>query len=329
MRRLPMKTAGLIDSVLSSAEFVVRPPVLVDVGASGGIHASWKPIARYSICIGFDPDDREFSTAGGNRGFRECHVVKAIVTDRDSANSTVYLTKSPYCSSTLRPRLDQLAKYAHAGLFAVVGTTTVPSARLETVLANFGIDSVDWLKTDSQGLDRRVFESLSPELRKRTMVVELEPGIMDGYDGEDKLEDILDVFAGTDFWCASLLAKGAVRGSAKVLERHLGPAMLSSLSTTEKIGAGWVEIEFINAFDNPKLHTARDLLLGWVLATLRGHHAFAIEVADTGNELFPDDLRFRQLLENSAAGIMMRHRTGLIRRGLRKLSRVVFGNSNT
>jgi FkbM family methyltransferase len=325
MRSLPMKTNALIDCVLRSSEFVDRPPVLVDVGASGGIHASWQPIARHSICIGFDPDDRDFSTASGSRGFRECHVVRAIVTDRDSAESAVYLTQSPYCSSTLRPRVDRLAKYAHAGLFEVVGTTTVPSTRLDTVLANFGLNSLDWLKTDSQGLDRRVFESLSPALRKRTMVVELEPGIMDGYDGEDKLEDVLAAFAGPDFWCASLTAKGAVRGSATVLKRLLGPSILSSLSSTEKVGAGWAEIEFINAFDNPQLHTARDLLLGWTVATIRGHHAFAMELADSGRHLFPNDQRFRQLVEHSAAGVVARHRAGLIRRGFRKLSRLVFG----
>jgi FkbM family methyltransferase len=322
-----MSSANLIDAVLSSPLFVDRPPVLVDVGASGGIHAPWRPIARYSICVGFDPDDRDFSTASADRGFRKCHVVRAIVTDRDSTESTVYLTKSPYCSSTLRPRSDLLAKYAHAGLFELVGTATVPSTRLDSALANFELDRIDWLKTDSQGLDRRVFESLSPQRRKRALVVELEPGVMDGYEGEDKLEHVLGAFSGSDFWCASLVAKGAVRGSATVLERHLGPAVVSSLSSTERTGAGWVEIEFINTFADPSLHTERDLQLGWVFATLRGHHAFALELADMGCRMFPAGEVFRRLVRHSAKGIVARHRVGLLGRGLRKLQRLAAGRS--
>lgn len=320
-----MKTTALIEQILSSAELVDRPPVLVDVGASGGIHAPWRPIARHSICIGFDPDDRDFPASGGNRGFRECHVVRAIVADHDAPEHPVYLTKSPYCSSTLRPKADVLSHYAHAGLFEVVGTATVPCTRLGTVLARHGLDRIDWLKTDSQGLDRRVFDSLAPEQRKRVLVVELEPGIMNGYEGEDKLEDVLVAFSNPDFWCASLVAKGAVRGKADVLAKYLGPERLPSLPVTERIGAGWAEIEYMNTFAAPGLHTVRDLLLGWVFASLRGHHGFALEVADAGTGLFPHEPRFQQLAEHSARGIVARHRTGLIGRGLRKVRRMMFG----
>ena len=320
-----MNTIALIDRVLSFPELVERPPVLIDVGASGGIHAPWRPIAKHSICIGFDPDDRDFSTTTGSRGFRECHVVRAIVTDRDADDHTVYLTASPYCSSTLRPRHDVLAGYAHAGLFEVVGAASVPSMRLDTVLAAKGLDHVDWLKTDSQGLDRRVFDSLTPEQRKRSLVVELEPGIMNGYDGEDKLEDVLAAFSELDFWCASLVAKGAVRGSAEVLAKHLGPGALRSLPITERVAACWVEIEYLNTFAEPALRTVRNLLLGWVFSSLRGHHAFALELADLGHGMFKHDSRFRMLAEYSARGIVSRHRTGLIRRGMQKLRRVMLG----
>jgi FkbM family methyltransferase len=322
-----MKTAALVDRILASPEFVERPPVLVDVGASGGIHAPWAAIARHAICIGFDPDERDFSTAGGTRGFRACHIERAIVTDRDAPAATVHLTKSPYCSSTLRPRAEVLAGYAHAGLFEIVGTATVPSIRLETVLAKHGLPAIDWLKTDSQGLDLRVVQSLTPEQRRRLIVVELEPGIMNGYEEEDKLEDVLRAFSVPDFWCASLVAKGAVRGQPAVLAKYLGEQMLASLPVTERTGAGWAEIEYINTFVGPSLQTVRDLLLGWVFATLRGHHAFALELADAGCRKFASDERFRHLAEHSAQGVIARHRTGLIGRGLRKLRRMMVGTA--
>jgi hypothetical protein len=159
------------------------------------------------------------------------------------------------------------------------------------------------------------------------LIAELEPGIIDGYEGEDKLEDVLEAFANSDFWCASLVAKGAVRGAADVLAKYVGPSAVPSLPVTERTGAGWVEIEYMNTFRSPALETVRDLLLGWVFATLRGHHGFALELADRGVTLHSTDDRFRRLAVRSAEGILFRSRRGLVGRALRKIRRLAFGGS--
>ena len=45
--------------ILAQKIFLKNPPVLVDVGASGSIHARFKPLAKASVCVAFDADDRE------------------------------------------------------------------------------------------------------------------------------------------------------------------------------------------------------------------------------------------------------------------------------
>jgi len=45
---------------MNHASLINQPPVLVDIGASGFLHRKWKSIAKYSICIAFDADDRDF-----------------------------------------------------------------------------------------------------------------------------------------------------------------------------------------------------------------------------------------------------------------------------
>jgi FkbM family methyltransferase len=316
---------SLIREIMLSEEFLRQPPVLIDVGASGGIHAAWRGLAPYSICIAFDPDVRDFREGDASRGFRECHTVRAIVGEQDAPSQTVYLTKSPYCSSTLPPRPDGVAGYAHASLFDVVGTTAARSVRLETVLAERGLDYVDWLKTDSQGVDCRVVNSLTADQRSRLLVVELEPGIVDGYLGEDKLHHVLAAFDFRDFWCSSLVAKGPVRGSASVLRKHLSDAAVVALPVTEKTCGGWAEIEYINTFTSPGLHTQRDLLLGWVIASSLGHHAFALELADRGQTLFSGDARFGRLVAASIRGIRWRSNVGLVRRAVAKAGRLLAG----
>jgi FkbM family methyltransferase len=322
---MPLRYSSLIREIMLSAELRNQPPVLIDVGASGGIHTAWRGLAPYSICIAFDPDERDFQVGDTSEGFRECHTVRAIVGEHDSPAQTVYLTRSPYCSSTLPPRLDGVEGYAHASLFDVVGTTAARSIRLQTVLADKGLGYVDWLKTDSQGVDCRVFHSLTADQRSRLLVVELEPGIIDGYTGEDKLHDVLAAFDSHDFWCSSLVAKGPVRGRASVLRKYLSDSAVVSLPVTEKTCGGWVEIEYVNTFMSPALHTQRDLLLGWVIASSLGHHAFALELADRGQSLFSGDARFARLVAVSVRSIRWRAGVGLVRRAVAKAGRLVAG----
>src|SRR5262249_20746482 len=128
----------------------------------------------------------------------------------------------PYCSSRLTPRLDSLRRYAFEPLFRVEGTVDVRARDIPTVLAELGLDRVDWLKIDSQGTDLRLFRSLGDELAGRALVVELEPGIIDAYEGEDRLEDVLRYMHDRGFWVSDLNVRGSTRIDAELARRALG-----------------------------------------------------------------------------------------------------------
>ena len=48
---------------MNHASLKNQPPVLVDIGASGFIHKKWRKIAKYSVCIAFDADTRDFDAS--------------------------------------------------------------------------------------------------------------------------------------------------------------------------------------------------------------------------------------------------------------------------
>ena len=52
----------IIKKIMSHPSLVSQPPILMDIGASGFIHKKWNSIAKYSICIAFDADTRDFQT---------------------------------------------------------------------------------------------------------------------------------------------------------------------------------------------------------------------------------------------------------------------------
>jgi hypothetical protein len=272
-----------IDKILRREEFKSRPPVLVDVGASGEIHKEWRPIARHSVCVAFEADDRELPNVRRRRsGFRELHLVQAIVTDKRDDKAQFYLTKSPFCSSLLEPDAESLREWAFAELFEVERRIELPSVRLGDVLGRLGHSDVDWFKTDSQGIDLRLFEGLGEKIVNRVLVADFEPGIMDAYKGEDKLFSIMVFMNDHRFWMSDMRVCGSQRLSSEVLKHELGRFHARFLPYILKTSPGWAEVSFMNEMRNPNLFTMRDFLLGWVFAVVKRQYGFAYEIASRG-----------------------------------------------
>jgi hypothetical protein len=276
--------------ILQREEFRQRPPVLLDVGASGTLHAQWKSIARYSVCIAFDADQREFGYVTDDSGaFRKLYVFKSILSDAVSDACTFYLTRSPYCSSTLKPNAKALAPWSFAPKFEVVETVTLRSTTLPDVLREIGIGYIDWFKTDTQGTDLRLFRSMDEAMLRSVLAADFEPGIIDSYDGEDKLHQLLKFMDTQPFWMSQMNVKGSQRlssGDLAGLSRSQFTQKLLHFSLTTS--PGWAEVSYLNTFDGPL--SIREHLLGWILATIQGQHGFALALAQQGEEKFADPL---------------------------------------
>jgi len=277
----------LIRKVLTREEFAKRPPVLVDVGSSSGVHQAWRVLAPYSICLAFDPDSREMKSAERqSKQYRKLHIFPYALTDSSSGSVTVFLTKAPACSSTLKPRHDSLDAYEFKDRFNVVSEVSVPAIQLATALSQVGLEGVDWFKTDSQGIDLRLFQSLGCARLKRVMVAELEPGIIDAYEGEDKLWQVMSYMSEHDFWVSDMRIKGSQRFNRDILNR-LSSAEKNYAAHLLKLAPAWAEMVYINSFASAELGI-REHLLGWVCAAALREYGFAAEVAVRGMERFED-----------------------------------------
>src|SRR4051812_26606782 len=109
-----------------------KPLVLIDLGASGEPPEIWKGLAAYATYIGFDPDKRE-THEEMHRQFKRSVLINRAVTP-EGGEADLYLTHSPYCSSTLPPSLDQLADYIFSDLFEVESQTKIQATTLDGVI---------------------------------------------------------------------------------------------------------------------------------------------------------------------------------------------------
>ncbi len=281
---------NLIKKILSRKEIVDKPPVLIDVGASGQIHKIWKKIAPYSICVAFDADDREFGfVTNETSGYKKLHIFNCIVCDKEDSEIDFYLTKSPYCSSALMPDNEALNVWAFADKFRVEKKIKLKAISLNKALQQVNLNYVDWFKTDSQGTDLRLFNNLGDDIIHKILVAEFEPGFIDAYKGEDKLYQLLGYMENKSFWLANLNIKGSQRITVDDLQNISKSKLIQKLMMFSlKTSPGWAESTFINKLSNN--FSFREYLLSWVFSTILQQYGFAYSIALQAQKTFSEDI---------------------------------------
>ncbi len=274
---------NIIHKILSEPVLIEKPPVLIDIGASEHLHSKWKPIAKYSVCLAFDADERDFQFIEKEQSrFKKLLVYNCIAFDKDQSKADFFLTSSPYCSSVLEPDTIRLKPYIHSQLFEVEKKVELNAIHIQKALDNAKLDYVDWFKSDSQGIDLRLFKSLDERIKEKVLVAEFEPGIIDAYIDEDKLYSVLNELNDSGFWLSDIQIKGVARLSKELFDAEFkGNMLMKLLKESLKKAPGWGEMTFINLFENSVLDR-REYLLGWLFSSLEGHHSFAFELAANG-----------------------------------------------
>lgn len=294
-----MNLNTLLKKIFNSTELKNDPPVLIDVGASESMHKLWKKFSSFSICVAFDADDREIGyTEKITKEFKKLYVFNCIVTSDNTEQTDFYLTKSPYCSSTLEPQEDKLNDWAYAEKFNVIKKTKMNAKSLMQSLEEIQINKIDWFKSDSQGIDLRLFNSISNEIKKNIIVAEFEPGFIDSYKGEDKLSDLIKDFEEKKFWLSDITVKGSQRLTRDQLNSYFKFNSIKKLAQfSHKTSPGWAELIYIRNI-NADNYSAREFLLGWVFSTVLRQHGYALMLADNLiKKVKENDALFRLLKE--------------------------------
>lgn len=296
---------NLVEEVLNQPELIESPPVLVDIGAAGGVHAPWRPIARYAIGVGFEPDKRDAGAlSDAQRLFRKWVFVPGLAVPQTPADGVLpfHLTRSPQCSSVLPPDVAGLAPWAFSGLFEVVDHRPVAAVGLYDGLHAQGIERVDWLKCDTQGMDLRLYLSLPEGWRRKMLSLEMEPGFIDAYRGEDGISAVLHTMKDEPFWLSQCEVQCTPRGRAAELRAVLGASRAGRYVFFGAGAPGWANLTYLRDFENRgEVLDRREHLLGWCFATLAGQPAAALGIARLGQGRFGGTLFTRLEVQSQRA----------------------------
>ena len=292
----------IIREISQRKEIQEKPPVLIDIGASKELNPAWKSIAHFCIGIAFDADDRDFNFIEKESSeFKKLYIYNCIASNKNNkTKQKFYLTKSPYCSSTLHPDNKRLETFSFSPLFEVEKEIDLNTVTLEGILSEININYVDWFKADTQGTDLRLFCNLPEATQNAVVMAEFEPGIIDAYQGEDKMIDVFQYMRNMPFKLADITVKGAVQMPFNDFKELFASKFLQKVANhTLKTTPGWSEMVFINSFENAD---TRSFLLGWLFASIQGCHSLAFSIAQQGFQQHKDAL-FNKMMQHSKSMI--------------------------
>ena len=130
--------------------------VIVDVGASGGIHPRWSKATEFYKGILFEPDPREFDVLKKNSD-NNLIVINSALSDSNK-EIEFHLCKKQEVSSVYPPNFNFLNKFADSERFNVEKIIHLNADTLDNQLKKEGIDEVDFIKIDTQGYELSILK---------------------------------------------------------------------------------------------------------------------------------------------------------------------------
>jgi hypothetical protein len=282
--------------------------VLVDVGSSGGVPPIWRPLGRHATYVGFDPDAREVREVRDGEFARAVYINKAVAPADAGGAVRFFLTRSPYCSSTLRPNPAITGSFLSAEKFIVEGETRAPATTLGDAVRGLGLAHVDWLKIDTQGTDLAVFHSLPDELRRGVLAADLEPGLRGAYVNEQLFSDVHAAMLREGMWLSRMEVLGFPRMRKGTLDALSSKRPLDEemIKHSVRRTPGWVECRYLRTLESLAERggeaTRRDYIALWLFAHADQQHGYCLDIASEFERRFG-----RDALAETMMGIPLAH----------------------
>ena len=136
--------------------------IIVDVGASGGIHPRWSKTTEFYKGILFEPDSRVFNELKKNSD-KNLIVINSALSDSNK-EIEFHLCKKQEVSSVYPPNFNFLNKFADSERFNVQKIIHLNADTLNNQLKKEGVDEVDFIKIDTQGYELSILKGCSSYL---------------------------------------------------------------------------------------------------------------------------------------------------------------------
>jgi len=152
-----------------------RSVTVIDVGCRWGPSNIWASLEPHFKLIGFDPDPEECASLNSRHGVAGKIRFVPLALGDSQATALLHLTEEPACASFYEPDLGLIADRPALSVTRPAGRSQVEVTTLDDWIAEDGLESVDFIKVDTQGSELAVLEGAKRTLKSvRAVEVEVE-----------------------------------------------------------------------------------------------------------------------------------------------------------
>ena len=193
-----MQRRALRETVVKWARSRSYRRIWLDVGAhEGEMTFPFAAVDSSLLVYAFEPN---LHAATRIMGRLRNYVVLPIAVAERNGSAELQLNAYEQSSSLLPADEAGVKSWITEQEFKVIGSVTVPTMRLDTFLDGAGIESVDYLKVDAQGLDLEVVRSAGDRLKDIAKIqLEATTASYRQYEGAPGRSDIVDFMESKGF----------------------------------------------------------------------------------------------------------------------------------
>ena len=195
------------------------PPVMLDVGARGGMTQPWRWLAKLGLVkiIGFEPDVNEAKRLNEKYPFIK---VLPIALGNEEKEVPFYITESPHCASCLRPNYELLNRYRLNNDFIITRTINIQTRSIDNLIQEGILSPPNYIKIDVQGLEYKILKGAEKALANSIVGIELETHLKQIYSGENIFYDIVTYLDKFNFFLCEFRPQGEKKFGGEIVEAN-------------------------------------------------------------------------------------------------------------
>jgi len=205
------KLMRLIDCMIFFAKRKMKAPVLIDIGARGGMLQPWRSLAALGLIrgFGFEADTVEANLLNSKYSFIK--ILPFALGDKEK-ETKFFITRSPDCSSCLMPNFKILDRYPNSHHFQIDRIETTSTNKLEKLVHDGLVPAPTYLKIDAQGYEYNILKGAEHLLIDSVLCIELEAHLLELYLGQKTLSQIKSYLEDFDFILCDFRQQGSFGG---------------------------------------------------------------------------------------------------------------------
>lgn len=155
----------LTKHLVASRAFAGQPPVVVDIGARRGFEPHWSVYDDQVKLIGFEADAEECerlnqqAAGSGNRFF-------PVALHQNKGKRPFYVTAYPSSSGFYEANMRYVQRFPDEVNLSVIKTVEMDTVDFDSFAGENGIDSVDFIKLDTEGCELDILKGATKLLKK-------------------------------------------------------------------------------------------------------------------------------------------------------------------